>query len=283
MYPFHFTQEQRINPDGDRDSPFPFFKLPPEIRNNIYEWSSQHPYSPRWTHAPTEDDFLPDDDSLDSFDWDRMARTNSEMMLQPSLFRSCSMTRREGLPFYFRTCTHIFGRHMNGKDDARITSWLRTITEHGFCVGTLHILLTSPLLEDPNQLDFPYPGHDVQDFMQDILSILPQETTLLFSNYFGHLNSHDNERLLYWGSKIHEQRIQLCNTNPEEVEPVMQFSEEIFLDSVDKSDQQTLALTEVRRIQKESTPTWEDIPATLMIFPMKEYGLARASVTKTEP
>ena len=251
-------------------SPFPFFKLPPEIRNVIYRLSSQTIYSHEMYHRPV---FLVDmlDGPTGLYRRRQMAHNNSRMIKQPALFRSCSLARAEGLPLYYKECTHIFERDSTGESDIFILDWLRAITRQGLNVQRLHILTAYPCYyrgghRIPDSVSKDSIGIPLRSLTKDIYSILPQDITLCYSNYYR--TAFLNEVLVGLGSYIYNLRDWLSGNGADA--PVFEFQETSLYDL-----KETKTMFQDQRMQRVSNPVFDFVPATLIASSQNAYYLAK--------
>ena len=238
-------------------SPFPFFKLPPEIRNIIYKLSSRNVYSQQRSHVPVWEDDESDNEVIWPSRRQQMVYNNSGMIKQPALFRCCSLARSEGLPLYYRECTHIFERHSTGESDARILDWLRAITGQGFYVKRLHILIDYPC-DCGDSID-----SSLRIFTRGIYSILFQDITLYYSDY--DQSSFVNGVLMGLATYIHSLKDWLFGN--EGNVPFFRFEGSF------SEGRETKSLRHVQRFHREYNSIFLDTPATLIAYSQTAYNL----------
>ena len=239
-------------------SPFPFFKLPPEIRNAIYRLSSQTIYSHKRYHTPL---FI-----NDSRRRQQMAYNNSCMIKQPALFHSCSLARSEGLPLYYRECKHIFEREYTGESDKIILDWLRAIIGRGFRVQRLHILTAYPCNYLGEQRVSSNPiGSPLRTLTKEIYSILHQNITLYYSDYYR--SAYLNEVLVGLASYIHSLRDWLSGNGADA--PVF-----IFRETSPYNFKEAKTLSHAQRLHRTRSPVFKRSPATLIASSQNAYYLA---------
>lgn len=249
-------------------SPFPFSKLPPEIRNMIYNLSSQNIYGHKKSHKAVYAYDLLNGPNIAPRRRQQMAFNNTGMIKQPALFRSCSLARSEGLPLYYRECTHIFERESTGESDTIILDWLRAITERGFYVQKLHILTASSYND---RLSHPVSSGPICDplrnLTKEIYSILSQDITLFHSDYYG--TPFLNTILVDLATYIHTLRDWLFGNGADA--PVFKFEQTI--EYIDANPIKTLSY--VQRWHRESDPVFLETPATLIASSQTAHYLAK--------
>lgn len=250
------------------DSPFPFLKLPPEIRNIIYNLSSQNFYSHKKSHKAVYTYDVLNGPNIGVRRRQQIAFNNTGMIRQPALFRSCSLARSEGLPLYYRTCTHIFERESTGESDTIILDWLRAITERGFYVQKLHVLTASSYHD---RLSHPVSTGSICDplrnLTKEIYSVLSQDITLFHSDYYR--TPFLNTILVDLATYIHSLRDWLFGNGADT--PVFRFEQTV--DYIDANPTKTLSY--VQRLHRESDPVFLETPATLIASSQTAYYLAK--------
>lgn len=252
------------NADMDA-SPFPFFKLPPEIRNAIYSLSSQNLYSHKRSHRPVLNGH-----ANSHLRRQQMAYNNSEMIRQPALFRSCPLARSEGLPLHYRECRHIFERHSTGESDTIILDWLRAIAGQGFSIQRLHILIACPSYyhhwylvscDISREVLRDIIGVPLRNFTKEIYSILPQDLTLFYSDYYR--TSFLNGSLVDVATYIHSLKDWLSVNGADA--PVFRFRES------SAHVYKTKTLSHVQQLDKECNEIFQNTPATLIASSQTAY------------